>query len=88
MTARRSGDTVVIVVARDQLALYDYFKWGFAGARDVEVVLDRRLGTRRDRGRPPLGSAERRRSERRHDTASRAELLARGFVITRRRPAE
>ena len=48
---------VLIVVGRDQRALYDYFRWGFGGTPGVEVVLDRRLGERRGQ-RDGHGSAD------------------------------
>jgi hypothetical protein len=75
-----------VVVARDLRELYDYFRWGFAGACSVDVVLDRRRGERR--GTPPPGPpvVERRRTDRRRTPGGRAELRARGFLIVRRDP--
>jgi hypothetical protein len=77
---------VVVVVARDQRELYDYFRWGFTSAPSVEVVLDRRFGERRDRPAPRPPVLERRRTERRQTPGGRAELRARGFLIVRRDP--
>ena len=76
----------LIVVGRDQADLYQYFRWGLSQTPDVEVVLDRRLGERRARldGHEP-GDA-RRKADRRRAAATRAELLARGFLIARRDP--
>ena len=76
----------LIVVGRDQADLYQYFRWGLSQTPDVEVVLDRRLGQRRVRldGHEP--GDERRRADRRRAAATRAELLARGFLIARRDP--
>jgi hypothetical protein len=77
---------ILIVVGRDQGDLYQYFRWGFSHTPGVEVVLDRRLGQRRgslDRQGPVV---ERRRSDRRRAAATRAELLARGFLIAQRDP--
>ena len=77
---------VLIVVGRDQTVLYDYFRWGFGRTPGVEVVLDRRLGERRGR-RDGHGPADnRRKGDRRRSAATRAELLARGFLIARRDP--
>jgi hypothetical protein len=75
-------ESVLVVVGRDQPALYEYFRWGFARSRDVAIVLDRRYGERRDRrgaGHP----FERRRGNRRRAPGTRGELLARGFLIVR-----
>jgi hypothetical protein len=76
----------LIVVGRDQGDLYQYFRWGLSQTPDVEVVLDRRLGQRRARldGHEP--EDERRKADRRRAAATRAELLARGFLIARRDP--
>jgi len=77
---------VLIVVGRDQQALFDYFRWGFGRTASVEVILDRRLGERRGR-RDGHGPADnRRKGDRRRSAATRAELLARGFLIARRDP--
>ena len=77
---------ILIVVGRDQGDLYQYFRWGFGHTPGVEVVLDRRLGQRRGplNGHRPV--AERRRTDRRRAGATRAELLARGFLIVQRDP--
>jgi hypothetical protein len=84
-----SDGGVVVVVGRDQPALYDYFRWGFARFHGVDVVLDRRFGERRERrgaapGRDePSAGADRRRVHRRRAPGTRGELLARGFLIVR-----
>ncbi len=77
---------VLIVVGRDQGELYEYFRWGLGRTPGVEVVLDRRLGERRGRRDAHGPTAERRKSDRRRTAATRAELLARGFLIARRDP--
>jgi hypothetical protein len=77
---------ILIVVGRDQRELYEYFRWGFGRTSGVEVVLDRRLGERRDRGNGHGPSDDRRKTDRRRIAAARAELLARGFMIARRDP--
>jgi hypothetical protein len=77
---------VVIVVGRDQKPLYDYFRWGFGRTLGVEVVLDRRLGERRGRKDGQGPENDRRKGDRRRAAATRAELLARGFLISWRDP--
>jgi hypothetical protein len=77
---------VLVVVGRDQGQLYEYFRWGFGQTPGIEVVLDRRLGERRGRRNGHGPQDDRRRADRRHSAATRAELLARGFLIVRRDP--
>jgi hypothetical protein len=77
---------ILVVVGRDQGELYEYFRWGFMRVPGVEVVLDRRLGERRGRANDQGVVAERRKSDRRRSAGTRAELLARGFLIARRDP--
>jgi hypothetical protein len=82
---------VKLIVARDQQALYDYFRWGFAEVPSIQVIRDRRLWTRRERApeRAPepaprdAPDEQRGGSDRRRQPGMRAELLARGFVIAR-----
>lgn len=72
-----------LIVARGEQALYEYLKWGFADVPGIQVILDRRLFTRRER-RPTSGpEIDQRRGADRRRVAGRAELLARGFVIAR-----
>jgi hypothetical protein len=78
------GEESVLVVGRDQSALYEYFRWGFARFGGVSIVPDRRHGDRRGRGASPAAARERRGVERRRAVGSRAELLARGFPLVRR----
>jgi hypothetical protein len=77
---------ILIVVGRDQGELSEYFRWGFGRTPGVEVVLDRRLGERRDRGNDHGPSDDRRKTDRRRTATARAELLARRFMIARRDP--
>lgn len=77
---------ILVVVGRDQGELYEYFRWGFGRTPGVEVVLDRRLGERRGRRNGHGPPDDRRKSDRRRVAATRAELLARGFLIARRDP--
>jgi hypothetical protein len=81
-----TGSGIVIVVGRDQADLYEYFRWGFGQTPGVEVVMDRRLGERRDRRDGHGGPDDRRKRDRRRVGSGRAELLARGIVIARRDP--
>jgi len=83
VNATTSG--ILIVVGRDQADLYEYFRWGLGQTPGVEIVMDRRLGERRDR-RDGQGPPEDRRKADRRRVAARAELLARGFMIARRDP--
>lgn len=73
---------MLVIVARDQQPLFEYMRWGFSKVREVQVVLDRRLGSRRERAQPAATSPERRASDRRRERSVRAELAARGFVLT------
>ena len=82
-----SAAGILIVVGRDQGQLYQYFRWGFSQTSGVEVVLDRRLGERRDRQNGHGPADERRKADRRRAAVTRAELLARGFLIARRDPS-
>jgi hypothetical protein len=77
---------ILVVVGRDQAELYEYFRWGFGQTPGVEVVLDRRLGERRGRRNGHGPADDRRKGDRRRSAATRAELLARGFLIARRDP--
>jgi hypothetical protein len=77
---------ILIIVGRDWGELYEYFRWGFGRAPGVEVVLDRRLGERRERRDGHWLSDDRRKADRRRTAGARAELLARGFMIARRDP--
>lgn len=78
----------LIVVARDQQALYDYLRWGLSTARGIRVVLDQRLGERREPEPGPTtdAGAEQRRGSRRRQGSMASELRARGFVIVRDDP--
>jgi len=75
---------VLVVVGRDQTALYEYFRWAFARMPAVSVVLDRRFGERRGHRASQAAGGERRSGDRRRAIAPRAELLARGFMLVRR----
>ena len=78
---RGRDERVLIIVARDQQALYDYLRWGFSAVPNVEVILDRRLWHRRQPAGVPGPGLER--GDRRRQPGMRAEILARGFVVVR-----
>ena len=66
------------IIPRDDPELYEYFRNHFAGRPDVDVILDRRQGERRQRaGSSPT---ERRRAERRRRSVE-ADLAALGVAI-------
>ena len=66
------------IIPRDDHELYEYFTDHFAGRPDVDVILDRRQGERRQRAEsPPM---ERRRAERRRHSVQ-ADLAALGVAI-------
>jgi hypothetical protein len=81
-----NSTAILIVVGRDQADLFQYFRWGFGQTPGVEVIIDRRLGERRGRRKSQEPPDERRKTDRRRAAATRAELLARGFLIARRAP--
>ena len=80
---RRDGERQIarhlFIVARDRRKLYEYVRQAFAGNPSVEVILDRRVGERRqNRGaRIP----DRRRSDRRADRHVDDQLRAIGWAI-------
>lgn len=69
----------LLIVPRDRPDLYEYLKRQFSEVENFEVLLDRRLGERRQRAEPH--EPERRRAERRR----RPESYRRSdwFVIAR-----
>jgi hypothetical protein len=66
------------IIPRDDVELYEYFTNHFAGRLDVEVILDRRQGERRQHAES--APAERRRAERRRRSVD-ADLAALGVAI-------
>lgn len=75
-----SGD--LLIVARNQRALYEYLKNDFADDPEVVVVMDRRQGERRQRAE--TWTAERRRaSDRRGQPPIADKLESIGFAIVR-----
>ncbi len=57
------GDYYLLIVPRDRRDLYEYLKRQFSEVKNFEVLLDRRLGDRRQRAEPH--EPERRRAQRR-----------------------
>ena len=71
----------LLIVARDQSDLLDFWTRSLLGSRDIHVILDRRKEERRQRVRahkPDLRRADRRRA------AIVDEVGSSGFVIIRR----
>lgn len=73
----------LLIVARDQPDLCDYLMRDFAADEEVQVLLDRRQGERRQHRRPH--EPERRRADRRQRGVDK-DLRSRSFVIIHRRP--
>ena len=71
----------LVITAKDQASLYDFFKRTFAGVETVEVRMDRRSGERRPPADPPAG--DRRPANRRSRPEIDAELRASGFAFVR-----
>ena len=71
----------LLIVAWNRPDLWDLWRRWFVGVGEVEVVLDRRRGERRQRSGPC--EPERRRAERRRQPGLEDELRSTGFAITR-----
>jgi hypothetical protein len=69
----------LFIVAKRELALYEYLAKQFAGRADVEVTLDRREAQRRQRAEPR--DPERRRADRRSRSRIDADLESLGVVV-------
>jgi hypothetical protein len=79
----------LLIVARDQMALYDYLQSAYGDSAELMLILDRRQGDRRRADRPVHD--ERRRRERRSPPEPNEDLRSQPFVIARpydRRPRE
>jgi len=87
---RRRGPLAVrglLIVARDQGDLYDYFRDTYGDRAEVTVLVDRRQGERRRAPRPVQG--ERRRRDRRTLPSRAEDLRVHPYVLVRphaRRP--
>lgn len=79
--AQPTGDKVrcVFIVARDQSDLWHYLRQHFAREEEVQVILDRRRGERRQRNR--VTETERRQADRRRQPSVDNDLRYRSFVI-------
>lgn len=75
-------DSDLLIVARDQEALFDYLLRDFADDPDVTVVLDRRAAERRRR--LDACAADRRQAERRRHAPIDPQLAMVGFAIIAR----
>ena len=74
-----AGD--LLIVARNQRSLYEYLKHDFEDDPDVQVVMDRRQGERRQAREP--WTAERRRGDRRTRPPIDDKLESIGFAVVR-----
>lgn len=72
----------LFIVAWNRPDLWDYWKRWFSGVENVEVILDRRRGERRQAAR--AFEPERRRAERRSRPDIEDELRTGGFAIVTR----
>ena len=72
----------IFVVARYNPQLYDYLQREFSHEERIRIIMDRRVGERRQRADAPPG--ERRQSDRRQHQDVDANLRARGLVILHR----
>ena len=71
----------LLIVAWNRPDLWDLWRRWFVGVEEVEVVLDRRRGERRQRS--GTYETERRRAERRRQPGLEDELRSTGFASTR-----
>ncbi|MBI1736878.1 MAG: hypothetical protein HYR51_17050 [Candidatus Rokubacteria bacterium] len=71
----------LLIVSRSQRSLYDYLRDDFQSDPDVEVLMDRRHGERRQARAP--WTAERRRGDRRTRPPIDEKLTSIGFAIVR-----
>jgi class 3 adenylate cyclase/tetratricopeptide (TPR) repeat protein len=73
----------IFIVARDNPQLYDYLRREFSHQERVRIIMDRRVGERRQRA--DAASGERRQSDRREQQDVDVHLRERGVVILRPR---
>jgi hypothetical protein len=77
LTRRRARH--LIIVARDRPALYEHLRRAFEGNETIQVILDRRVGERRERNAST--DAERRRAPRRSRSPLDGQLSAIGWSV-------
>lgn len=75
----RRAPARLVIVARDEEALWESLKAAFADSDRIAVIRDRRYGERRRRDEPV--AVERRRGERRRRPALDAEVRSRGWAV-------
>lgn len=80
LSMQAGGETarLLFIVARNQRDLYESLRRSFSAGKGVQVLLDRRLGERRQRVEPQ--GSERRRADRRQQRVDR-DLRYRSFLI-------
>lgn len=76
---QRTVASYLFIVSRRHSELYDYLGERFSEDRNVEVILDRRVGERR--ARTMLIQVERRRSDRRERPEIDEELHSRPYAV-------
>ena len=69
----------IFIVARDNPQLYDYLQREFSHEERVRIIMDRRVGERRQRGDAP--PSDRRQGDRRRHQEVDVNLRERGVVI-------
>src|SRR5712692_2094547 len=74
----------LFIVARQLPDVYEHLREQFGREPDVEVILDRRIGERRqDRTRKPRARADRRQADRRQNALVSEQLRATGYAFVR-----
>jgi hypothetical protein len=74
----------LFIVSRQQLDLYRYLSREFSTESDVEVILDRRYGERRNHGeRRTMPRGDRRQTDRRAQTEIRSQINTLGYAFVR-----
>lgn len=79
----------LLIVARDQVDLYESLQYAYGDSETITVLLDRRLAERRRAVQPMM--AERRRGERRSPLSIADDLRFQQYVLVRphfRRPRD
>lgn len=78
-------DPLLFIVSRDQRDLHDYLTKEFCRDEQIQVMLDRRLGDRRQRAEPQ--DKDQRRESRRRALAVEEQMRSVGFAVVRRAEA-
>jgi len=73
----------LFIVSRQQPGVYAYLAREFSREPEVQVILDRRQGERRQPPGGPVGSSERRHSDRRNNEETGSQLSGLGYAFVR-----